>query len=52
MNILDVALKWMDMDGSQNFANGYGWIWMQNNIVEDTDGYGLPDFLLLLMDMS
>ena len=28
MDILDMMLKWIDMDGSHNLANGYGWIWI------------------------
>ena len=30
MDILDMMLKWMDMDGSHNFVNGYGWIWISS----------------------
>ena len=30
MDILDMMLKWMDMDGLHNLANGYGWIWISS----------------------
>ena len=33
MDILDMMLKWMDMDGSHNLANGYGWIWISSNFL-------------------
>ena len=27
-DIFDMMLQWMDMDGSHNLANEYGWIWI------------------------
>ena len=51
MDILDIMLKWMDMDGLHNLANRYGWIWISSNcfawIWMDMD---LLNFLL--MDMG
>ena len=33
IDILDMMLKGMDMDGSHNLANGYGWIWISSNFL-------------------
>ena len=49
VDILDMMLEWMDMDGSQNSGNGYGriwissifaWIWMDMNLLMFFYGYG------------
>ena len=37
MDILDMMVKWMDMDGS-------------NNLVTDMDGYGCQVFFCMVMD--
>ena len=39
MDILDIMIKWMDMDGSHNFANEYVWIWI-SIFGMGMDGYG------------
>ena len=33
MNILDMVLKWMDVNGSHNLANGYKGMWISNIVL-------------------
>ena len=48
VDILDMMLEWMDMDGSQNSGNGYGRIWISSIFCVDIDGYEFTYFFLCI----
>ena len=50
MDMLDMMLKWMDMDGPNSLVNRYGWIWIPSIFCMDMDGSGFTYFLLKDMD--
>ena len=51
MDILDMILKRMDMDGSHNLAGGYGWIWI-SSIFWHGYGWLWINLSFLSMDMD